>query len=72
MRSDCLIKLYVIIDQVSGKRIYKTAANNGKAALMKFRREHCMSTGMYEFHKRNGVWEMSSTYGAYFIAKECK
>ena len=67
-----MIKLFVIIDQVSGKRIYKTAANNGKAALMKFRREKCMSTGMYEFCKRDGVWEMSSTYGAYFIAKECE
>ena len=56
------------------KVIREVQASNAKQALIKFRNT-LLSTGMYEIHKiKDGCWEMSSTYGAYFYCtkKEMK
>lgn len=46
--------------------IREVQASNAKQALIKFRNT-LSSTGMYEIRKiKDGCWEMSSTYGAYF------
>lgn len=43
-------------------------SNNGKNALKTFYRNHAMSSGLYEIHKRCNRWILSTTYGAYFVA----
>lgn len=69
------MKTYLIYDanELGAHKVIKEVqANNAKQALIKFRNT-LSSTGMYEIRKiRNGCWEISSTYGAYFycIKKE--
>ena len=63
------MKTYLIYDANelgTHKIIREIQANNAKQALIKFRNT-LLSTGMYEIYKiKNGCWEMSSAYGAYF------
>lgn len=63
------MKTYLIYDANelgTHKVIREIQANNAKQALIKFRNT-LLNTGMYEIRKiKNGCWEMSSTYGAYF------
>lgn len=71
------MKEFYIVDSVSN-RIIQTMdfkplvipANNGKQALQKFIRNHCMNSGMYEYHKDlfTKEWNCSTTYGSYFKA----
>ena len=64
------MKVFAIKNTVSDALITVIVAPNGKTALQRFLREHCMNTGMYEIHKHSGEWVLSSSYGSYFIAKE--
>ena len=71
------MKEFYIVDSVSNRIIQAMdfkplviSANNGKQALQKFIRNHCMNSGMYEYHKDLFIkeWNCSTTYGSYFKA----
>ena len=66
------MKTYAIYDATrkdAHEKLMEIEAGNGKSALRKFQRNHCMNSGMYEIHKvKANCWEMSSTYGSYFYA----
>ena len=62
------MKQYVITD-AKGEKITSIAAGNGKAALKRFQKS-CTATGFYEVHKVEGVWTLSTSFGAYYTAIE--
>lgn len=63
------MKTFRIYDALYNKPVGVEQADNGKCALRKFGKK-LTSTGMREIHKRNDVWTLSTSYGAYFTAKE--
>lgn len=62
------MKQFKIIDCISNHEATIISARDGKSALRKFLRNHMMSTGFYEIHKRCDRWIMTSSYGSYFVA----
>lgn len=66
------MKTFTITDANNGQKLASIQARDAKSALKKFLRSHCMYTGMYEIHQTLGVWTLSSSYGAYFTAREEK
>lgn len=66
------MKQFNIIDCNSGETLTTITTNNGKNALKQFLSKYCMSIGFYEIHKRLNTWILSSSFGAYFIAREAK
>lgn len=66
------MKRFDIVDANGTKTVITILANNGKIALQKYLRQYAMYSGMYEIHKIKGIWSLSSSYGAYFVAKEAK
>lgn len=66
------MKQFNIIDCVSNHEVITISARDGKSALRKFLRNHMMSTGFYEIHKRCDRWIMTSSYGSYFVAMPTK
>lgn len=65
------MKTFDIIDANNNQVVRTISAGNGKAALRQFRNLFT-ATGMYEIHKVLNIWTLSSSYGAYFVAKEAK
>ena len=64
------MKAFSIVDAVSKTKVDLIMARDGRVALKRFRESHAMSAGMWEIHKCRGLWTASTTYGAYFIARE--
>ena len=61
--------IYKIMDvNNDGAIVARIESNNGKNALERFRRECCLSTGIYEIKKGRFNWSMFSSYGATFYA----
>ena len=60
-----------IIKDSRGEEIMSVSAGNGKTALKHFR-QSCTSTGIYEIRKLEGVWTLSTSFGAYYTAQEVR
>ena len=61
--------VYKIMDvNRDGETVARISSNNGKNALKKFHREHCISTRIYEIRRGKFNWSMFSSFGSAFYA----
>lgn len=61
--------LFNIMDvNKDGEIVARIESNNGKNALIQFRRRCCFSTGLYEIKKSRFNWCMLSSFGAAYYA----